>query len=247
MPKTLSKQLHKLGGQWLALAEKVEHYGRADELHDLRVLTRRLRALVWVARHSETFVQLKKMRRLLKELCRVFGERRAMDVLKRDALKYGLGSRTGDRRKRRATSQVRYLLRPRQRNEMACQFKKAEEKLGSVSEGNRQRGLRELVFRLGRLSQFRPDCPEDWHRFRIRIKKIRYALEIYGVDVPGLKVLQDILGRAHDLHVLSEAFPLRTQVQLDRDEQWELAAKIRTQGLAQAKKRAEEFLDVRRA
>jgi len=54
--------------------------------------------------------------------------------------------------------------------------------------------------------------PERLHHVRIAVKQLRYALEVSadlrGVRTPArvtqLRHIQDLLGRAHDLHVLSE-------------------------------------------
>ncbi len=54
--------------------------------------------------------------------------------------------------------------------------------------------------------------PERLHAVRIAVKRLRYALEA-GQEATGarataqltqLKAIQDLLGRAHDLHVLAE-------------------------------------------
>ena len=54
--------------------------------------------------------------------------------------------------------------------------------------------------------------PERLHQVRIAVKQLRYALEVYGdarrarpsARVAQLRAIQDLLGRAHDLHVLAE-------------------------------------------
>jgi CHAD domain-containing protein len=54
--------------------------------------------------------------------------------------------------------------------------------------------------------------PERLHKVRIAVKQLRYALEVAGdarrsrttARVAQLRAIQDLLGRAHDLHVLGE-------------------------------------------
>ena len=54
--------------------------------------------------------------------------------------------------------------------------------------------------------------PERLHQVRIAVKQLRYALEVAGharrsratARVTQLRVIQDLLGRAHDLHVLAD-------------------------------------------
>ncbi len=71
----------------------------------------------------------------------------------------------------------------------------------------RARGTRKAVVGTGVVYM-----PERLHAVRIAVKRLRYALEA-GQEVRGvrataqltqLKAIQDLLGRAHDLHVLAE-------------------------------------------
>jgi CHAD domain-containing protein len=71
----------------------------------------------------------------------------------------------------------------------------------------RGRGVRQALERAGALY-----VPERLHRVRIAVKQLRYALEVAGharrsratARVTQLRAIQDLLGRAHDLHVLGE-------------------------------------------
>jgi CHAD domain-containing protein len=71
----------------------------------------------------------------------------------------------------------------------------------------RGRQVRRALDRTGALY-----VPERLHRVRIAVKQLRYALEVAGdarghrpsARVAQLRRIQDLLGRAHDLHVLAE-------------------------------------------
>lgn len=71
----------------------------------------------------------------------------------------------------------------------------------------RSRRVRQALDRAGALY-----VPEPLHQVRIAVKQLRYALEVAGharrsratSRVSQLRAIQDLLGRAHDLHVLSE-------------------------------------------
>jgi CHAD domain-containing protein len=71
----------------------------------------------------------------------------------------------------------------------------------------RGRRLRQAIDRAGALY-----LPERLHRVRIAVKQLRYVLEVAGdlrrgrpsARVTQLRRIQDLLGRAHDLHVLAE-------------------------------------------
>jgi CHAD domain-containing protein len=71
----------------------------------------------------------------------------------------------------------------------------------------RSRRVRKALDRAGALY-----VPERLHKVRIAVKQLRYALEVAGdarrarrsARVTELRLIQDLLGRAHDLHVLGE-------------------------------------------
>jgi CHAD domain-containing protein len=71
----------------------------------------------------------------------------------------------------------------------------------------RSRRVRQALDRAGALY-----VPEPLHKVRIAVKQLRYALEVAGharrsratARVRQLRAIQELLGRAHDLHVLGE-------------------------------------------
>jgi CHAD domain-containing protein len=72
--------------------------------------------------------------------------------------------------------------------------------------GRRGRRLRRALEHAGAIY-----VPERLHQVRIAVKQLRYALEVAGearhartsARVTQLRRIQDLLGRAHDLHVLA--------------------------------------------
>jgi CHAD domain-containing protein len=54
---------------------------------------------------------------------------------------------------------------------------------------------------------------DEAHRLRIKIKRLRYALEAVGQTPRSLNTLQDSLGRAHDLVILQTLTKRNPQIQ----------------------------------
>lgn len=77
----------------------------------------------------------------------------------------------------------------------------------NIRVARRGRRVREALDRAGAIY-----VPERLHQVRIAVKQLRYALEVAGelrrgrptARVTQLRRIQDLLGRAHDLHVLAE-------------------------------------------
>lgn len=96
----------------------------------------------------------------------------------------------------------------------------------------RARGVRKAVMGTGVVYM-----PERLHHVRIAVKRLRYALEVAQearggratAQLAQLKAIQDLLGRAHDLHVLAERIHAVevTVVQRSRATARDLAALVR--------------------
>src|SRR5690349_10114551 len=73
-----------------------------DDVHDLRVTTRRLRASLWVLRHCAESDVADRAHRDLRALGRVLGERRMWDIAEHDAEIYRADTATIEKKRTRA-------------------------------------------------------------------------------------------------------------------------------------------------
>jgi CHAD domain-containing protein len=137
--------------------------------------------------------------------------RHALDAAARQAV---VRAMTRDRD--RAQRQMRAALTARRRARLVDALATLHESpapdavalLAAVRERVVRRGrrVRQALDRAGALY-----VPERLHQVRIAVKQLRYALEVAGdlrgrpsARVAQLRRIQDLLGRAHDLHVLAE-------------------------------------------
>lgn len=199
-----------------------------EELHDMRVACRRLRTALLVFREALS-PQAGHLREELGWIGGVLGEVRDLDVLlwRGDWRAAGARDREPLRELRRALEGRREEARRRMLRALdSTRYQRlVEELVGFLRQGpsrrepGERRPAREAapalvikerrrVMRLG--DRLRPDSPpEDYHRLRRRVRRLRYALEffsgLYGKEaeeyIAELKGLQDLLGEHQDAAV----------------------------------------------
>jgi CHAD domain-containing protein len=218
---------------WLAHEPGARLGEDPEELHDLRVATRRMDA---VLKLYQDFLpaRLVKMRSFLKDLLEIFGPVRDLDVqlgdLRRFAVELGEDDRSAiqpllrELEKERAAARTRMLT--------ALDSKKLQERMArlksllAVDRTPRNRAQRvpavtgapELLKRRYRKFRKAADAlteqssPAEYHRVRGQGKKLRYAIEsvcdLYGKPAAellrALRRVQNRLGEHHDAHVAAE-------------------------------------------
>lgn len=223
---SLSKDLRRMRGDFSRLTCRVQRKWDPDELHDLRVLTRRLRAVVWLSRHSIQGPRLKRLRRALRDLGHVLGEKRTLDVLQKDAAQYKVDGAPKANDLKKTRKQIQTQLSRGRRNEFDRLLRDAESKLGSLKQRDFEPALAELIVRLEELRQARPKKAKEWHLLRIEVKKVRYAAELFGVEISELKKIQDLLGRGHDLGVLMDRLGRNRKIESDIQKLWKQSEKV---------------------
>jgi len=211
-----------------------------ERVHDLRVLSRRLRTAVALGRRLASHDGLGLLRRRLRTLGRVLGVRRALDVAAEDFTAAAPGRELPGLAERRRAASVPVLRRlsARRRAALASALKSSARAVSVVP--GRPPGLRKYVASgadrlqdaLAHAREAR--TKEADHLLRIAAKKARYVLETVramgihsAVRAEGrLKDLQGLLGRAHDYEVLLD---LMKGVVPRRDRAWPLvrAAEVR--------------------
>ncbi|HET6462899.1 MAG TPA: CHAD domain-containing protein [Candidatus Krumholzibacteria bacterium] len=173
-----------------------------DDVHDLRVTTRRLRAALWVLRHCMLNKTAERCHRELRSVGMALGERRMWDIAQRDAESHGADTSEIERQRGHAHAKLRRALERSRIRRLVTTLQKLEAELPGVMLEKLAPWLQgyewELAYRLVQP----PKTPETRHELRIQAKKTRYVLECLGRRAPSLEKLQDHLGREHDLHLL---------------------------------------------
>jgi CHAD domain-containing protein/CYTH domain-containing protein len=196
-----------------------------EALHDFRVAVRRLRSVLRAYRRWLGRAGGKKVRRRLRDLGDATNAGRDAEVqlawLEQQRAGLSRGERTGLNwmaRRLRATKRAGYVAA---RRRVRADFERVGEMLGKrlkepagVAPSFREAFtllLRQHAADLeARLAAVRgADDEEDAHEARISAKRLRYLLEPVREESDGvrvlvdhLKVLQDLLGELHDMHIL---------------------------------------------
>ena len=174
--------------------DKVAEDPSRKNVHELRILIRRLLADGWL-------VNIKKPR-ALKKLNGILGVSRQLDVGIKDARRAGLDVRKIKRNRKHAKRRLERFLQSKRKIKKMKSLASAMAKTKDASGvENREAKLRR---RLKSCLAKMPKKKKDLHRFRIEVKKMRYALEALGGDVEKLKQLQAHLGRLHDMEILEK-------------------------------------------
>ncbi len=167
-------------------------------VHDLRVLVRRIRAAVWLARRLGP--GFGKVGAALRKLGQRLGERRLLDVAVIDARSFGLDGTALRERVEEAGRDVIEGLG--ERIEIARRLRAASSGLAASTRDRIDEGIgRRIEAVRTAKSEARKGKPE-LHRMRIELKKSRYLIDALGGSGDFVKPVQELIGRAHDLEVL---------------------------------------------
>lgn len=238
MTAKLAQTLTRQAAQFERLARTTQRSMSVEGVHDLRVLTRRVRACVWMARQIHDAVSLRKLRRALRRALRrvgrALGERRMFDVAVEDAGAYGMDAAALEVPRAYAGAVAARRLKAGRREEIAKLMRKAAKALAGRESKALAGGLELLRSRLQAALDQAPQGKTEQHELRIQAKKVRYVLEILGRPVDKLKALQSELGRAHDLEVLQELLGPQEQAAADESAAWDRARGMMRETVAAA-------------
>ena len=215
MNADLAEQFRKQVRAFEVLARRTCKAPTPTRVHDLRVLTRRLRALVWVGRRVAGVELLLVLRKRLRKLGRALGERRLYDVAVADARTYQLDAASLAGRREHALQPVLKLLKADRQRRLAALLKRAARGLKAKPLAPLAENLDDLARGLAQALKRAPRGKAEMHELRIAAKKVRYVFEILGRGVGELRDLQGLLGRAHDLEVLQELLGAQARVAAD--------------------------------
>jgi len=189
--------------------------GRTAErdVHRLRVLTRRLRALVRLAKGDGSSAAVRRAGRRLRSLGRTLGERRAWDVAFANFAEFGLSPSRFRMPRAAATRRLRRELAAVDLGALREDLKKAARVLRAAPPARLARRVRRLHEAIAVTSPLPPRRADVRHAARIRFKKARYLLEACGLAARAAERLQTLLGREHDLHELQRLAGRKSAVQ----------------------------------
>ena len=198
----------------------VRHALDPENLHQLRVACRRLRAHLRVARSLVDPAWASEITTVLRELGRASGPARDLDVLREHVREEASGFESPDRvaaaelieqldaERRQLQARLVAVLDGEPYRSMLDRLALPVESVGAPKETNLRRvAARELarfVARVRRLGNEPSD--EQLHALRINVKRVRYAIELAGLPHSGRSrrvigaatALQDILGEYQD-------------------------------------------------
>ena len=203
--------------------------GDMRSVHQARVATRRLRAALPVLRKSLDANAIDRARDRVRRMTRALGPVRELDVALQQLDEFasrGAASARSITRMRQAIIAERLARRRDMLHEITPgKVERLRRELAAVGHGpqvgGRPAAIKDAERRVeGRAAKLRAAIEtagslynaERLHGVRIAAKKLRYAMEIerelkrsrVTSRIRQLKVLQDLLGRMHDLHVLAE-------------------------------------------
>ena len=206
----LKRHLKRLVTDFEALTRKKVRKFSKKNVHDLRIVVRRLRVALWLAQEGATPVV-----RALRKLGRALGKERELTVAIQDATHYGL--RTGGLRSKREMARIAIARRLNSKRR-----KRLHRRLQQALTGLRRNPRLELDVPIRELrdasnSWLRKPTrqPQQYHELRILMKKVRYTLEALGRTSTPVRKLQDTLGREHDLQVLKTRVANTARVRRD--------------------------------
>jgi CHAD domain-containing protein len=147
--------------------------------------------------------------RKLKELAKVLGKERDLDVAIFNAMKYGLGAKKLIVKKKAA------------RKKTVKELKKFNPKFLHSSPNAKiliryKTKMRKLNLQLEKFLTMEM-TDKQAHQLRIAIKEVRYGLEAIGHKHVRLQKMQDLLGHIHDMEVLQKLKGKRTKIQKDKE------------------------------
>jgi len=174
------------------------------ELHELRLNLRRWRVAFWALRYSLPVKAFHKLKKRADRANKILGKKRELDVAMTDAKKYGLKTSFIKTSRREAKKKVERLLRSGELEELRKELGDFNRHLRRGRRVDLSPALRRLQEELRMASRKNHFRAKEYHHLRIQVKKARYLLEMFHQPMAGLKLLQDELGKIHDLEVLKK-------------------------------------------
>lgn len=226
--------------KFVPLARKAAKRQKMGDVHDLRVVTRRLRVALWLIKQSASIKVPAKTRSSLRKLGRALGERRQLDVAIRDAKRYKLNASKLEPLQKKSSANLSAFLTSKKIDALAKNLGKIQQALLCYATINFSKPMQTLKRSLDTWTE-PPARKADLHEFRIQAKKTLYAFEMLGQPTLPLTRIKDCLGRAHDLEILGTYFKKTSRIRTDENIEIEKLRKLFRPTLAFARKKFLEF------
>ncbi|HLH39322.1 MAG TPA: CHAD domain-containing protein [Bryobacteraceae bacterium] len=187
--------------QWGAEVRRSIQHAGCDEIHDLRVASRRLAQMI--AALKQAMRGAGKIRRRLKETIRLAGAVRDYDITAKLLGKSGAPARLNSRlraRRAAAADELVAALRLIEERNLAKKWRaKIPAETGSlaVAAGQLlQRAAKRLFARAARMG----DGPRELHKMRIAAKKLRYTMELLPFSPQHLEPIKQLQSKLGDIN-----------------------------------------------
>lgn len=219
----LAQSLQTQIQRYSILVKSLQSGAHGKDVHELRTLSRRLRAEFWVLKKSSDIKVPPEIIRLLRKLTRSLGDARQLHVLYKDAIRYNLSVKKIARERQLARKKIAELLYCKWQRRLFEDLEEFEKNfLRKKSHINKVQARKLLKAEAQFLNDSKtPKSDKKWHERRVAMRKLQYRMEALGMRPRPLQELQGSLGKAHDLHLLKTMFPKKTV--LARDEKKALA------------------------
>jgi CHAD domain-containing protein len=213
----LDKYFTKQSMRVQRLGREVKRTPKRSLVHQLRVATRRIQALLWLCQHCDPPRRFKKLEMRLRKLFKVLGPVREIDVAIQDSSKYHAPTNHLQDQRRRKVKAMQRQLDDRKRRKLTHQLNQVGRVLRAQSTLNLHTALEQLRSELSRGEARRHLNADQLHRLRLTVKKARYVMEALGEPVAPLTDIQKMLGKAHDLEILAGYIGRSKRLKKDRD------------------------------
>lgn len=205
--------------KFIKLRKKVHLQPDEENVHDLRIASRRLLTLIRV-------FELDPFSKPLKKAANKLGELRDVDVSVSHADLYGLDTKKLKNERKKLRKKVRKFFTKQHEKIIDKIIHHAQVKLQEKDEDDLHRVVDKYKEEMMKWKDV-PIGRENFHQFRIALKKARYLLEAQGEKVKDLVKLQDLLGDIHDLEVLTDKTGTTDEIQKMKMQEFEAAIKLK--------------------
>lgn len=221
MKEEVAEYFDKNAGHFLKLRKEVHRHPDEENVHDLRVASRRLLTLI-------NIFNLDPFSKPLKKAARKLGELRDLDVAIVHAKTYGLDTDDLKDERKELRKKVKKFF-SKDREEMIEKIiHHAQISLTNKDDKDIEKTIKDFREQMNKWADV-PLGRENFHEFRIALKKARYILEAQGKKVKELVKLQDLLGEIHDLEILTlKKGETNHEIQRMKLEEFDEAVKLKT-------------------
>lgn len=210
------RQLKKNIEEFSVLATKVADDPNSKNVHQLRILSRKLRAALWIFGKGSKIQQPPRLKKNLKALGKILGTNRELDVLLKDMETYKIKDKKSEKKKDKEFQKLAKFLEKSFRLELEKDLRIFLTKTHGMSLIKKDL-LIQIRKGIGKWPKEIPDDKKALHEIRIETKKMIYRMEILSVKAPLLKSLQKSLGRTHDLERLQKKVGSHRKVDHDME------------------------------